>query len=325
MNMNSNNRPTIGFLTANIHFGAARVLWPGILDAAIAEDINLICFPGGRLGMNVATETSRNVIYKQVNKNQLDGLVIWTSALVGKATPQEISDFHQEYSDIPQVDMGAPFENRQVVMIDGKQGRRALLLHLIEEHGYQKIAFIRGLESHPYGYRTYIETLQEKAIEIDERLISPPLGWTKGREAMAVLLDERGLQPGRDFQAVVGASDLLAVGALRLMAERGIHVPTDTGLAGFNDVEEGRLVRPPLTSVSLPFYEQGQQALKTVLALAAGNDVSEGVHLRSRLLIRQSCGCRSWSEKLASKPLTAVSKAQSSSTNPKANTRTVAS
>jgi hypothetical protein len=56
-------RPTIGFLTANIHMGAARVLWPGVLDAAQAGDANLICYPGGRLHTPEDFEAERNVIY----------------------------------------------------------------------------------------------------------------------------------------------------------------------------------------------------------------------------------------------------------------------
>ena len=302
--------PTIGFLTANIHIGASRVLWPGILDAAAAENVNLICFPGGRLRSAESAEAMRNVIYEQVDSSQLDGLIAWTSALAGRATPQEIADFHEAYQTIPLVDLAVSFGERPVVAIDGKQGMRALLIHLIEEHGYQRIALIRGPESHHYAqerHRAFLDTLHEKGLQPDERLISPALGWNRGVEAMSVLLDERGLQPGRDFQAVVAASDLLAIGAIRLMAERGIHVPTDVAVAGFNDIEEGRLVRPPLTSVSLPFYEQGRQSVETLLALVADDSVPKGAMLESRLLVRQSCGCPSWSEKLARAPLTAVS------------------
>ena len=301
------NRPTIGFLSANIHIGSSRVLWPGIMDAAVANNVNLICFPGGRLHLNENPESMRNVIYQQVNCHHLDGLIVWTSALAGKATPQEISDFHQAYDSIPQVDLGTPFGKRPVVAIDVKQGMRTLLTHLIDDHGYQKIALIRGPKSHTYGYHAFIDTLHEKGLNPDERLISPALGWNKGVEAMSVLLDERSLRPGRDFQAVVAASDLLAIGAIRLMSERGIHAPTDVAVVGFNDIEEGRLVRPPLTSVSLPFYEQGKQSVDTILSLMVDEHTPEGQLLHSRLMVRQSCGCSSSSEKLARTTLTAVS------------------
>jgi signal transduction histidine kinase/AraC-like DNA-binding protein len=84
-----------------------------------------------------------------------------------------------------------------------------------------------------------------------------------------------------------------------MMAERGIRVPTDVAVAGFNDIEEGRLVRPALTSVSLPFYDQGYQSVETLLEMLAGRDVPDHLQLDSQLLVRQSCGCPSQSIHLA--------------------------
>ncbi len=335
----SHNRPTIGFLSANIHIGASRVLWPGILDAAEAGDANLICFPGGRLDAVDSGESMRNLIFRQIAPEQFDGLVVWSSALAGVVTLREILDSRQsQYPDanpateiglnaaedtqgmwdlllhlyhvIPTIDLATSTDLCPNVTIDDTQGMRDLLLHLIEDHGYERIALIRGPKGHLYAserHQAYRETLQAKGLHVDNRLISPGLGWSKGAEALSVLLDERGLVPGRDFQAVVAASDLLAIGAIRLMAERGIRVPTDVAVAGFNDIEEGRLVRPPLTSVSLPFYKQGQQSVKTLLTQLAGRDVPRETLLESKLLVRQSCGCPSWSEKLARTSLTAVS------------------
>lgn len=309
MKGNHPQRPVIGFLSANIHIGASRVLWPGILDAAEIGNANLICFPGGRLDAAESAEARRNLIFRQIDTERLDGLVVWTSALAGVVTPQEIADFRQTYRPIPMVDLAASTGFGFNVTIDGNQGMRDLLLHLVEEHGYRRIALIRGPEGHPYAIerdQAYRQTLQAKGLVLDKQLISPALGWNKGAEAMSVLLDERGLQPGRDFQAVVAASDLLAIGAIRLMADRGIHVPTDVAVAGFNDIEEGRLVRPPLTSVSLPFYEQGRYSVEVLLARLEGREVPDETVLDSQLLVRQSCGCPSWSEKLAITGLTAV-------------------
>jgi hypothetical protein len=84
-------------LTANIHTGAARVLWPGVLDAAQAGNANLICYPGGRLHTAEDFEAERNVIYQLVDTERLDGLVSWTSALAGTVTTEEVIYFHQRY------------------------------------------------------------------------------------------------------------------------------------------------------------------------------------------------------------------------------------
>jgi DNA-binding LacI/PurR family transcriptional regulator len=86
---------------------------------------------------------------------------------------------------------------------------------------------------------------------------------------MRVLLDERQLKPGIDFQAVVAVSDLLAIGALNMMAERGIRSPPMWPW-WIQRHREGRLVRPPLTSVSL-LYERGRLR-GSLLATLDGQD-----------------------------------------------------
>lgn len=296
--MKETKRSTIGFLTANINTGASRVLWPGILDAAERAGVNLISYPGGRLKALEHFESQRNVIFDLVNTEHLDGIVCWTSALagVGTVTSQEIICFQRRYQDMPMVSLSAPIEDCPLVAIDGYFGMQSLVTHLVDDHNYKKIALIRGPEGHPYAlerYHAFTDILKDKGLSLDPALVSPMVNWEEGAQAMQAFLDERGLVPGKDFQAVVTASDLLATGAVRVLIERGIRIPADVAIAGFNDSEEGRLVRPPLTSVSLPFYEQGQRAVETLLLTLAGEEVPDRVILDSQLLVRQSCGCSS--------------------------------
>jgi hypothetical protein len=95
MHVKKKQRPTIGFLSANINTGASRVLWPGVLDAARAHDTNIICFPGGRLHSMENFEDQRNFIYDLINTEHLAGLVSWTSALAGTGAPETVADFYQ--------------------------------------------------------------------------------------------------------------------------------------------------------------------------------------------------------------------------------------
>jgi DNA-binding LacI/PurR family transcriptional regulator len=297
-------RPTIGFLTANLNLGASRVLWPGVLDAAERGNVNLISYPGGRLNSLDNFESQRNVIYDLINTAYLDGLVSWTSALAGvdTVTSADILQFHQRFQTFPTVSLGAPVEYGSLVSIDGYQGMRSLVSHLVDVHQYRRIALIRGPEGHPYArerYHAFIDALEKEGIPPNPLLVSPMENWEKGADAMCSLLDERQLKPGVDFQAVVAVSDLLAIGALRVLVERGIRVPAEVAVVGFNDSEEGRLVRPPLTSVSLPFYEQGQRAVETLISKMSGDEFPDKVVLASQVLIRQSCGCPSKSIDLA--------------------------
>ncbi|MBN2004713.1 MAG: substrate-binding domain-containing protein [Anaerolineae bacterium] len=291
-------RLTLGFLTANIHLGAARSVWIGVVDAAQHYDADLFCFPGGGLGI----ETQRNEIYTLAHSGRLDGLVSWSSALGGNLTPDELVAFHRHYAPLPIVTLGQPIAGISTVMIDSCQGMRALVGHLIRVHGCRRLAFIRGPESHYYAqerFHTYLDTLRECGIPADDALITPPTHWEAGAEAVRILLDERRLRPRRDFDAVIAVSDLLAIEALRTFLARGIRVPGDVAVVGFNDSQEGQLTLPPLTSAALPFYEQGYRAVEVLLEQVRGRTTPSVETLHAQPVIRQSCGCPSQSLEMA--------------------------
>src|SRR5512136_170366 len=192
-------RPTFGFLLASLHTGASRALWPGLIDSAERNNVNLICFPGGRLRSQVAYESQRNVIYDLVGKECLDGLVTWASSLGGVVSSTEINIYHQRYQPLPIVSLGIFMEGMPTVSLDSYRGMRALLDHLVKEHGYQRLAFIRGPEEHYYAqerYRAYLDTLQKYHIPFAPELVTRPLRWESGVEAVKIFLDERGLRPG---------------------------------------------------------------------------------------------------------------------------------
>ena len=290
------NAQPVGFLLASLNTGASRALWPGLLDAAVQHDVNLISYPGGRLNASNAFESQRNLIFELANPDCLDGLVTWASSLGGVLSPSETNAFHLRYQGLPMVSLAQFMEGLPTVAINSYQGMRELLTHLIQVHGFQRLAFIRGPEEHYYAqerYRAYLDTLQHYNIPLDPLLVTRPLRWESGAEAVQILLDERELKPGSDFQAVVAVSDLLALWALKTLQSRGYEVPRDVAVTGFNNSIEERLATPPLTTVDLPFYQQGAKSVDMLLAQLNGEPVPVLTTLPSSLVVRQSCGCPS--------------------------------
>jgi signal transduction histidine kinase/DNA-binding LacI/PurR family transcriptional regulator/AraC-like DNA-binding protein/CheY-like chemotaxis protein len=267
-----------------------------LLDAAEQQDVNLISFPGGRLNALTAFENQRNLILELASAESLNGLVTWASSLGGVLSPSETSAFHQRYRGLPMVSLAQFMEGFPTVALNSYQGMRALLTHLIQEHGFQRLAFIRGPEEHYFAqerYRAYLDTLQFYNLPLIPDLVTRPLRWESGAEAVQILLDERGLIPGIDFQAVVAVSDMLALWALKALQARGFNVPHDVAVTGFNNSIEERLAAPPLTTVDMPFYHQGAKSIDLLLAQLKGEAVPALMTLPSSLVVRQSCGCPS--------------------------------
>jgi signal transduction histidine kinase/DNA-binding LacI/PurR family transcriptional regulator len=292
----NNPRLTIGYLAFSIEGHIADSIWRGMVDAAQQQDVNLICFVGEKLSNPNGFLAQANVIYDLVDPRRIDGLVIWTSTIGAFVNWQEYVSFIESYRPLPMVSLGTVVEGIPSILVEGYQGVRELMTHLIEVHGYRRLAFIRGPEHHLYAkerYRAYTDALAEYGLPFDANLVPPPGDWDQatGYEMTHLLLDQRKLQPQVDFEVVIAASDIIALGALEALQVRGIHVPEKVGVVGFNDSLEGRAVTPPLTSVRGPFYQQGKQALETVLAMLAGEPVPEQVFLPTQLVVRQSCGC----------------------------------
>ncbi|MBN2117302.1 MAG: substrate-binding domain-containing protein [Anaerolineales bacterium] len=299
----SNSRATVGFLLASLHTGASRIIWPSMADSAERHDVNLICFPGGRLHAMDSFEVQRNAIFDLASHKCLDGLITWASTLGGVLGPAEIRSFHQRYQPLPMVSLAQFMEGMPTVSVDNYLGMRALLAHLIEEHGFRRLAFIRGPEEHYYAqerFRAYLDSLQTLHLPLVPELITRPLPWESGVEAIEILLDERGLKPGRDFQAVVTVSDMMALWAMKTLQTRGFDVPADVAVTGFNNSIEERLATPPLTTIDLPFYEQASKAMDVLVQQLSGESVPALITLPSKLVVRQSCGCPSAAIALAS-------------------------
>jgi GAF domain-containing protein/DNA-binding LacI/PurR family transcriptional regulator len=291
----SGSRPTIGLLTHNIQL----TLWLGAVDAARERDVNLICVVGDELHVPDRSLAQRNVLYDLVDARSLDGIMIWGGggAALGHYLDQEqMADFVKRYGSLPMVNYESPIEGIPTLLTDAYRGMRELIVHLIEVHGYRRIAFVRGPADHletQERYRAYLDTLAEHGLPLDSDLVSPPTGWgmEQGLEMMEFLLAERRLQPGVDFDAVVAATAAHASGVLEALQRRGISVPDDVALATFDDTDEIRYATPPMTTVRKPLYRVGWRMVEMVLAMLEGEELPDEVVLPTELVMRQSCGC----------------------------------
>lgn len=97
-------------------------------------------------------------------------------------------------------------------------------------------------------------------------------------------------EPGAlGFDAVFAANDRMAIGAMRALQRRGLLVPDDVEVVGFDDIETARLVEPPLTTVAQPAFEMGRQAAQMLLDLISGNPPSQQtIVLEPTLVIRKT-------------------------------------
>jgi DNA-binding LacI/PurR family transcriptional regulator/GAF domain-containing protein len=293
-NSKSRIRPTIGLIVHDITGvgGYESAVWNGVADAVQERDVNLICFPGGMLysSLDDAPDARRNAIYSLATAERVDGLIIGSS--LGNFLPSEqFQRFYERYRPLPMVSIARAQEGIPSVLVDNYGGMCSVVAHLIQEHGCRRIAFIHGPEGSvgaAQRYDAYMDTLAEYGLPHDPNLTAPgDFLPASGAEAIRLLLDER----KADFEAVVAADDNMALGAMEELKRRGIRVPYDMVVVGFDDIEAAWAAA--LTSVQQPSYRLGKQATEMLLALLDGQEVPQQVIVPTRLITRQSCGCMS--------------------------------
>jgi signal transduction histidine kinase/DNA-binding LacI/PurR family transcriptional regulator/AraC-like DNA-binding protein len=288
----SAGRLTIGFLTSVIGDGTGRKLWSGINELCQENGVNLVSFTGSELEPPGGFSRQANMIFDMVDRGQLDGLVIWASSLATYVGPDVIRRFCERYRPLPLVGIGLPLTGIPSIILDSYQGERDALLHLIENHGRRRLAFLRGPERHREAnlrYQAYLNIIKEYGFDSDPNLVTPPATWLQswGVEAVRILVEER----HQKFDAIACVNDGLAVGAMEYLQQHGIDVPGEVSIIGFDNGVEGRVVTPPLTTVPIRMRERGRQAARMLLAQIAGETVPELVTLPTYVMLRQSCGC----------------------------------
>ncbi len=286
-------RPTIGLLTGYIReSGYQAAGWRGVADAAEEHNANLFCFVGGGLGIDLQFSGQRNVAYKLARPDNVDGLIVMGGAIGEYAGPETFRLFLRRYASLPMVNIAMPLPDMPSVLVNNSDGIQQALVHLIEGHGLRRIAFLRGPETNPEAeerYRAYRDTLSKYCIPFDPALVAPgDFLISSGIRAVRLLLEER----QTTFEAVVSANDDMALGVLIALQQRGLRVPEDVKVIGFDDVPEAAFSSPPLTTVRQPLYEQGRAAAEILFARLAGSKVLDTAVLSAKLIVRHSCGCR---------------------------------
>jgi DNA-binding LacI/PurR family transcriptional regulator len=193
-----------------------------------------------------------------------------------------------EGQGLPTVLGGRPAgpEPTSYVDVDNEAGALLAVRHLVAA-GRRRIATVTGPLDMAAGLGRlagYRQALAEAGLQVDESLVvHGDFGEASGATAAAVLSDRHA-----DLDAVFAASDPMAIGALRALAARGVQVPSDVAVVGFDDSPSAMHTSPLLTTVHQPVEEMGREMVRVLTARMARQPVDLRVVLATHLVVRES-------------------------------------
>lgn len=209
---------------------------------------------------------------------------------VGKFTDKEVVSFSHITDKLVFVDC-APYEELyDAVTIDLESAVMKILDAVISE-GHTSIGFIGGTEFYsefntPVGERrdkVFTEYLTEKGIYNDKFNYVGEFNPRSGYELMLKALESEEL-PSVFFVA----SDSMAIGALRAIHEKGLNIPEDIGIVGFNDIPTAKYTVPPLTTLHIYKEFMGETAVELMKERIDGRKISKKVLVQTKLIRRQT-------------------------------------
>lgn len=166
-------------------------------------------------------------------------------------------------------------------------GSYRLATHLLEK-GHRRIAFIGGsapwpmIEQRHAGYRS---ALLDQGIEPAREL---QLFRGRWEPADGAAMAEALLSLRHPPTAIMAANDVVALGVFRSARDRGLRIPEDVAVTGFNDFDFAAFLHPALTTVSLPVFEMGKAAAKIVLDQLEGQEEGLSRDFPVEVIVRDS-------------------------------------
>lgn len=258
---------------------------------ARVHDLNLVFVYGRAIAHPDPGFAAHNRIYELVSPRCVSAVVALSSSITSYCGLGGARTLFRRYATMARCSVGLAVPGVPSIEVDNRVGMRALLEHLISHHAYRRIVFVRGPADNVEEnarFAAYRQALSDHGLDFDEHTVQAgDFSRRSGKAAVERLLARVGCLP----EAIVFANDGMALGAISHLRARGISVPRDVAVTGFDDLVMARLGDPPLTTVSQPVERMVERAVDLIVRQLAGHEVPEVTAFAAQFVVRTSCGC----------------------------------
>ncbi|MCQ2491181.1 MAG: GGDEF domain-containing protein [Ruminococcus sp.] len=292
------SRPVeIAVIVAGINEEYQNALLEGIISFAKSHNVNISCFSpiGGVISVSKYDIGEYN-IFSLINFDLFDGVIMMTNTISAPEEKEKLIKRVKE-SKLPAV----VFDSRDTagfynIRIDNRSAMRAIVEHVINEHGAKKINYISGPLTNPEAearYNAYLDVMAEHELPVDTRRIYfGEFRSQDGKNAARAFHKSRLSKP----DAVICANDNMALSAMEEFRALGYKIPEDIIITGFDNTFDARHHSPSLTTVDRPLGEEGYRACQLIIDDIEGKPCENEIVLQAAPIFAQSCGCQKESE-----------------------------
>ena len=239
-----------------------------------------------------AKDLSEYAIYNLPDLRDFDGLLIHGNQLVLQRVREELSKRVVEIG-IPAISIGCPMEGFSLLTFDNQEAQRAMATHVIQHHGARKLVYVTGMLNNdcPEGQQRldgFLEACREGGIpEENIEIIHGTWRTSDGAKVANRWLREKRPLP----DAFISANDEMALGMLETFQEHGVRIPQDVIITGFDNLVDGELSNPRLTTVNCDMQKLNYFAMDRLIDTIEGRERRKSISFDYNLICSESCGC----------------------------------
>ena len=279
----------IAFFLGELQLDTQRKVLEGIWDAAREDGNNIVVYC---LTLSPDDEfnegESAAMLYDDFSI--YDGFIIYSESIYSEKIRNVVIEKIKSQGK-PSASIDDPIPGMINVSSDNESAMRMLSKHLIEEHNIRTVNFIGGPEDSIDAVtrkRVFCEEMEKAGRTFDEKRYYVGDYYARSGRAAVKYYDEHGLL---EADAYVCANDQMALGAFYALSDRGITIPDDTIMSGYDNIFEAANHYPRITTINRFEQKIGRCAYKNVLRAIEGRTYTVDPVIQSEPVYAESCGC----------------------------------
>ena len=272
----------------------------GIIDTAMEEGVKVIFFA------SFSDDFSREfydqyakydegdiVSFKIPDLRDFDGAIFVSNSL--PVDYKSRVDKILVESDIPVINLGGVDDQYYSILNNEDSSYSQVVEHVIEEHGCRNIYHVAGRPEYFFTHdriEATRSTMEKHGLSLpDDKVYFGTLWRDCGDPALDYILEHCSKEGVKYPDAIVCANDYTAIGVADACRTRGIRVPEDIIVTGYDGIEAAFLGSPSITTSQQPFFDVGRESIHTLQKLWNGEQVDKIIRTNGKLILNQSCGC----------------------------------
>lgn len=287
-------RKKIALFISEIAGDFQRTFVKAIMRKANALKYDLVVFCAyGSYNDDLLYAEGEKAIISLPDCSTFDGIIVTEDLFDNPGMADELYDILKEKAQCPVVYLRSMRDEFYSILVENKKSIANMVKHFIDEHGFKDICYMSGkkgfLDTNE-RLQGYIDVMKENNIDVNEHMIFHGDFWRdKGKEAVDWFMEGR---EENDYpQAVVCANDYMAISICEELHKRGVRVPEDVCVSGFDCINEAMTFEPTLTTMQVDIEEMSAKAVEIIDNVNHGIVEDKVQYMEAKLLLYKSCGC----------------------------------